>query len=846
MSDEVPTADEPPARPPRFLPFSEAREYVRGLGLKSQREWQAFARSDRRPANIPAGPENVYPEWAGLRDWLGTEKAPTKSFEEVRDYVRTLGVKTHTEWQNHVASGQLPPGIPRNPQDAFRGKGFTTWAEFLGRVDFDFLPFAEARAVARGWKIKSRMEWRERARRPDFPENMAKSPADFYAGRGWVSWDDWLGNEGRWPRPIIKSFLESLLGVARDLTQAELLVILKRKGLLGVDFHANAQRDILTDLARLCEAADPAAVVQGLADKLDGQQVPEEPAVATNPVADPAGAGRGEVDVAVASAETPDNTHAEVKTPTNPDVVGVVADVVYDDQDVLDFLIENRVAGLWQRVLGGDPTFSVEEFRTRTGDRHATLIRDRFLAEYDGAMTLPVPPTYAYQKDGRPAPPLPMQRLIAYRVLHQKRVGNWSGVGAGKTVSAILSALAVEARLTLVLAFNSTLDMWAAEIKAVCPTAQVAVKSRGPYRFPGDGPAFVVMNYESFQTDWAEAEFVPRVTAAERPLAFVIVDEIQSVRQRAKAEESARRRGVRTLLAEARRRNLDLRVLAMSATPVINDLHEARVTLEMLTGEDFGHLPTRFAVANAIAYHQQMIRHGLRLRPTYPVQVTESVVTVDGSPVVGELKALGRVRLGTIHALERVLLKAKLAEIERLLRPGTLVYTEFVEGFVDELVDAARRRGLTAGLYTGDDKFGLDRFRNRLRTDLPAGDRCEVLIGSRPVGTGINGLQEVSDRLVFASLPWTAAEYEQVVGRLKRHGSRFPRVEVFVPQVELNSEWGTWSWDRYRLQCIRFKRSLADAVIDGVVPEGRLPTQDEMHRESVAALQEWITRVDGG
>ena len=48
------------------LPFEKAREYVRKLGLKGQKEWWTYAKSDERPTNIPSSPYNVYHEWAGF------------------------------------------------------------------------------------------------------------------------------------------------------------------------------------------------------------------------------------------------------------------------------------------------------------------------------------------------------------------------------------------------------------------------------------------------------------------------------------------------------------------------------------------------------------------------------------------------------------------------------------------------------------------------------------------------------------------------------------------------------------------------------------------------------------
>lgn len=63
--------------PPKkeFLPFMEARELVRALGLKSQAQWRAYCASGKRPSNIPGNPHFSYgTEWAGYGDWLGTGK----------------------------------------------------------------------------------------------------------------------------------------------------------------------------------------------------------------------------------------------------------------------------------------------------------------------------------------------------------------------------------------------------------------------------------------------------------------------------------------------------------------------------------------------------------------------------------------------------------------------------------------------------------------------------------------------------------------------------------------------------------------------------------------------------
>jgi hypothetical protein len=60
----------PAEGPPRFLPFQEARAFVRNLGLHSSNEWEDWRMSGKRPSNIPSHPKDVYEktgEWAGVR-----------------------------------------------------------------------------------------------------------------------------------------------------------------------------------------------------------------------------------------------------------------------------------------------------------------------------------------------------------------------------------------------------------------------------------------------------------------------------------------------------------------------------------------------------------------------------------------------------------------------------------------------------------------------------------------------------------------------------------------------------------------------------------------------------------
>jgi hypothetical protein len=63
-----------------------------------------------------------------------------------------------------------------------------------------------------------------------------------------------------------------------------------------------------------------------------------------------------------------------------------------------------------------------------------------------------------------------------------------------------------------------------------------------------------------------------------------------------------------------------------------------------------------------------------------------------------------------------------------------------------------------------------------------------------------------------ATLPWTSAGREQLIGRLYRQDSLFGHGDVIIPQVVPGTGDNTWSWDTQHHDHIRYKKTLADAV----------------------------------
>ena len=66
----------------------------------------------------------------------------------------------------------------------------------------------------------------------------------------------------------------------------------------------------------------------------------------------------------------------------------------------------------------------------------------------------------------------------------------------------------------------------------------------------------------------------------------------------------------------------------MSATPVINNLYEAKALLEITRGEKFDEMKTFSTIANALAMYEKLMLYGIRYRPNYKIAIAESFLEI--------------------------------------------------------------------------------------------------------------------------------------------------------------------------------------------------------------------------
>jgi hypothetical protein len=180
--------------------FSEAREFVRQLNLKSQTEWRDYCKSGKKPADIPGNPARTYGSlWKGFGDWLGTGRTRDfRSFEDARKFVHQLNLKSQIDWKEYCTSGDIPSDIPLHPPGPYR-KYWKGWGDFLGTgyvavFQREYWPFDQAREYVSKLRIKNLKEWRKYAKSKEKPKGIPASPNVVYKkywkqeGKGWGYW----------------------------------------------------------------------------------------------------------------------------------------------------------------------------------------------------------------------------------------------------------------------------------------------------------------------------------------------------------------------------------------------------------------------------------------------------------------------------------------------------------------------------------------------------------------------------------------------------------------------------------------------------------------------------------
>ncbi len=208
-----------------FLPFLEARDYVHTFNLKNSKEWVQWS-NKHRPIFIPSNPGHQYKEeYVNLGDWLGTGKVNNRykkfvSFNEARQLVHGLNIKTNKEWRNYTQSAVFDNRIPKTPERVY-SKEWKNWGDWLGngqlsskQISGIFITYNQFKNFIIQLAIKTETEWRQYIKTNKIDSSIPKRPDNAYKNLGWLGWSELFDKPKRRDKNFIE--FEDFKAILRD------------------------------------------------------------------------------------------------------------------------------------------------------------------------------------------------------------------------------------------------------------------------------------------------------------------------------------------------------------------------------------------------------------------------------------------------------------------------------------------------------------------------------------------------------------------------------------------------------------------------------------------------------
>ncbi len=830
-----------------YRSYEDTKKFIHPMKFKNVAEWTKYCKIGNKPKDIPNNPRVTYDDqgWISWGDFLGTGRIASqnrifKTYEETKEYIKQFNIKSKTEWSAFSKSDKRPVDIPGAPDSTYKRTGeWVSWGDFLSTGTIApqnrvYKTYEDAVAFLKPFGLKNYDEWAAFSKSEKKPMDIPTNPELIYKGKGWISYAhflSYLGNGNTWTRSNLIHYLEEMRDYLHFCSIPQLLIIITSNG-LNKYIKNNDLKKLQDALPKTQERED---VVQQIISNILSSDNESDGGSIDSQITD------SEIDTVLNPTDIYEDSNTSSMVIDSLKGMDKTTISEFLDEDRINFLINDSINNLWYDILNNK--IQIEELENAEFvNSTPKKIKSDFLKEYYKVINLELPEDWKYQHK-----PLLMQKLIAYRLKEKNRYGNWSSVGSGKTISAILAGLHIGAKNTLVITFNSTIGNedqrgWLKEIKESVKAANIYSKAEKNVTFDDSQRNYLVLNYESFQQANSE-EYVSELLKRNK-FDYIVLDEVQNVKQVSKAEETKRRKLILKLIEQVQKNNQDFYLLAMSATPIINNLIEAKSLLEMIYSKKMDEIKTASSISNCMEIFQRLTNCGIRYKnigDNYLKSNRYTLLQVDGNHLIGTARHIKR---ENYLIIDRLLIETKLKAVLSYINSSkgkTIIYTHYVDGIDEYIYDFLTNIGYKVGVYTGSQsKISREESLNEFLN----GD-YDVLIGSKPIGTGVDGLQKVADRLIILSLPWTNAELVQLVGRINRKGSAFAKygVDVIIPLVSIESEGEWYRWDYKRYNSITYKKTIANAAVDGIIPDKIIQSKESFVKGAEVALPEWIDRL---
>lgn len=445
------------------------------------------------------------------------------------------------------------------------------------------------------------------------------------------------------------------------------------------------------------------------------------------------------------------------------------------------------------------------------------------------------------------------QRLTIQTLKERDFFLNYSDTGAGKTKAAISAAYYLGAKHTLIFCPNSVKDTWKRQIEEANFVDKNNIVIDSIFSVYSDNDfTFEIFNYDKFNSDGHAAKRIKALLDSKR-YDLVVFDEVHRLKN--KASETYKQ--IFKLVQTLRKLNPEVKFLGATATPITTSNADLQGIYELLSGKQADEL-TIGSLANKLINANKILEtSGFGYFPKSKMTVryngidsdvlfaprtngnaifTTELANIDGTSIEEDCI---RYR-GNVSKIEDLHMHLKFNAYKHLVKKGTVIYTEYTYGdrILMDLKDLVEDTlHLSACIYSGDCKetdegsHSIDEF---------VGGNKDVLIGTKSMCEGVDGLQKVSNRVILHTVPSVWSVMHQLIGRFDRQGSNFIEegVDVFVPMVVFYLDGGrTTSFDKRRWKLAMFRKVKDDITKGGHLEEITIAEKEKMIDEVVSKLK---------
>lgn len=455
------------------------------------------------------------------------------------------------------------------------------------------------------------------------------------------------------------------------------------------------------------------------------------------------------------------------------------------------------------------------------------------------------------------------QRLTVLELEKRDFFLNYSDTGAGKTKAAISCAYYLNLKHVIIFCPHSVINTaWLPQINQANFVKKENVAANEILKINNDNDfTFEIFNYDKFNTEGQADKRLKDIIKSKR-YDLVVFDEVH----RLKNKNSNTYKSLSKFLQTVRKLNPQLKIFGGTATPITTSNKDLQGIYEIMSGKKadevtMGCLSNQLINANKILEtsgfgyfpksKMEVRYNGINSEELFSPEVRgkeifkTELANIEGSSIEQECIE----HRGNISKIEELHLLLKFNAYKHLVRNGTAIYTEYTYGdkMLFELKDLVEDQlHLSACIYSGECKT-TDEDKNSLEEFI--GGKKDVLIGTKSMCEGVDGIQLVSNCLILHTIPSVWSVMHQLIGRFDREGSNFidEGVDVFVPMVVFQLGDGkVTSFDKRRWQVSMYRKIKDDITKGGHLEEISSAEKERLIDEVVAKLKDKyeMTEID--